>query len=84
MNLLHNYAKYAEKREKKRKKEEIEKEYKMSQNGNKSVYFRIKGFFFHIFLTRIRKKLYKFAAYLKMEVKTNRNFSPKTLLTNYL
>lgn len=46
MNLLHNYAKYAEKREKKRKKEEIEKEYKMSQNGNKSVYFRIKGFFF--------------------------------------
>ena len=46
MNLLHNYAKYEEKREKKRKKEEIEKEYKMSQNGNKSVYFRIKGFFF--------------------------------------
>ena len=30
MNLLHNYAKYAEKRVKKRKKEEIEKEYKMS------------------------------------------------------
>ena len=30
MNLLHNYAKYAEKREKKRRKEEIEKEYKMS------------------------------------------------------
>lgn len=40
--------------------------------------------FFHIFLTRIRKKLYKFAAYLKMEVKIDRNFSPKTLLTNYL
>lgn len=39
---------------------------------------------FHIFLTRIRKKLYKFAAYLKMEVKIDRNFSPKTLLTNYL
>lgn len=40
--------------------------------------------FFHIFLTRIRKKLYKFAAYLKMEIKIDRNFSPKTLLTNYL
>lgn len=39
---------------------------------------------FSNFLTRIRKKLYKFAAYLKMEVKIDRNFSPKTLLTNYL
>lgn len=39
---------------------------------------------FYIFLTRIRKKLYNFAAYLKMEVKTDRKFSPQTLLTNYL
>lgn len=41
MNLLHNYAKYAEKKDHKRKKSERDKNHKMSQNGNKSVYFRI-------------------------------------------
>lgn len=43
----------------------------------------IEAIFSH-FLNKNTEKLYKFAAYLKMEVKIDRNFSPKTLLTNYL
>lgn len=40
MNLLHNYAKYAGKRDCKRKKAKETRTIKMSQNGDKSVYFR--------------------------------------------
>ena len=40
MNLLHNYAKYAGKRDRKRKKAKETRAIKMSQNGDKSVYFQ--------------------------------------------
>lgn len=83
MNLLYNYAKYAGKRDRKRKKAKETRTIKCRKMVTK-VYFLGFEAIFSQFLNKNTEKLYNFAAYLKMEVKTDRKFSPKILLTNYL
>lgn len=83
MNLLHNYAKYAGKRDRKRKKAKETRTIKCRKMVTKVYILGFEAIFSH-FLNKNTEKLYNFAAYLKMEVKTDRKFSPQTLLTNYL